>query len=85
MSDQDGRSNEEDEEHKLFEFVDFPSSGSLQTCFHRCTSYRKRVFDEHVFVKNVFPEKESHILKGSSCTLLDPVDLDNSLRLNKTK
>ena len=74
MSDQDDRSlgNEEDEEQKLFEFVDVPSSGSRRGLL-------KRIY----LLKNVFSKKESSISKGSIYTYLHPVNLDCNLRLEQ--
>ena len=74
MIDQDDRSlgNEEDEEQKLFEFVDVPSSGSRRGLL-------KRIY----LLKNVFSKKESSISKGSIYTYLYPVNLDCNLRLEQ--
>ena len=67
MSDQDDRSSEEDEEQKLFEFGDFPSFGSLQTCFQCCTSknYRQEgCWRGCIFVKKRFFRKREPYFKG---------------------
>ena len=63
ISDQDDRSldNEEDEEQKLFEFVDVPFFGSLRTTNR--FSPRKGLL-KRIYLLNIFSERECRISKG---------------------
>ena len=59
MSDQDDRSldNKEDEEQKLFEFVDVPSFGSLRTANVFSPLYLVRIIEKWIAEEDIFTEK----------------------------
>ena len=75
MSDQDDRSldHKEDEEQKLFEFVDVPSFGSLRTANVFSPLYLVRIIEkwiaeEDIFIEKRLSEKENRISKGGIYT-----------------
>ena len=59
MSEQDNRSldNEEDEEQKLFEFVDVPLFGSLITANMFSPLYRVKIIEKWIPEEEIFIEK----------------------------